>query len=427
MILKLGKRPFFTFLICAWIVLPCLLPPLGERGGTVTVSDILGGLTILYCGLLATRIRMRLDVSDVALVVYLTIVVSSCLFYFGDRDTALLFARSIRLVLIFSPAFIFIFVRLELDSIRSMLRLYIVAATVGILLPLIAYAMGLQSAMANQTIDLDATGVINRAGGWVGDSSAFGHEISCLALILVLGLLSGVFEFRLLYLGSFAVVLYGLYATSSRTALVTIFCATGLFLLLGPAKITSKLRSISLLVLICGFATLGIFLAYSLGYLKGLGNVVDKLLTPFELIFNASRAAEVSSGRLENWGALFDRVGWRVLYGTGFGTLPLRYGIEDNVVIKSLGETGLAGLLALVTVVGGAVYRFWRRRRIALAAMMLFFTLGQCVNAMFVDTTSFFSSMPVVVLFGFACYKHLRNDGRERDSQLTESTAMVGH
>jgi len=66
-----------------------------------------------------------------------------------------------------------------------------------------------------------------------------------------------------------------------------------------------------------------------------------------------------------------------------------------------------------MTVVLSVILRFWRHRQNPLGAMMTFFTLGQCVNAMFVDTTSFFSSMPIVILTGFASYKYLRNGARD--------------
>jgi len=299
---RLNTQPLLAFLMCAWLVLPGLLPPLGERGATIAVSDILGGLTLMYCFVVVTQSPMRIHIPDVALFVYLSVVAFSCLFYIGDRNTLLLLARATRLLFIFSPAFLFLVARLDIEAIRYLLRLYVASATIGIAIPLAAYAMGMHGAMANQTIDLDAVGVVNRAGGWIGDSSAFGHQISCLSLVLILGLLSGVLEFKVVYLASFAVILYGLYATSSRTALVTIVITTALFLFFGPSKIGAKLRSIFLLGLISGLAALFISVAYSSGHLQGLGNVIDKLLTPFELVFDAGRAAQVSSGRLENWG-----------------------------------------------------------------------------------------------------------------------------
>lgn len=404
-------------LLLLWVITPGLFPPIGDRGSTVAVSDVLGAVTVSYTILRFCISRFSPSGAHIALFVHLAVALASSLVFVGHDFFPASLGRAIRFALICSPAFILLFHETTHDQFVTILKAYLVAATLGAALPLLAYAGGLEAARAVQTIDLTEVGVVNRAGGWVGDSSAFGHQIASVCVVFVAALVTGVLRLRMIHVAIIGVVAYGLYATSSRSAVAAIALALLSCGLIGQASLKGKVRTLLLLVSVASFAVLGLAIASSLGIAQGLDTVVHRLIEPFLVLLDSSQAGAISSGRLENWTSLHDRLGWQWVWGAGFGALPSLYGIADNVLIKTLGETGLLGAASLAALILFLARRLWRERSNPIAAFGMIVLCGQVANALFVDTLTFYSSMPPVVTLVFLSYKYARD--RRRRAQLT--------
>lgn len=396
-------------LLTLWMAIPGIIPPLGERGATLAPSDALGALTLGYVALRVFTGRFVASPAHVALLVHLGVVLASCLAFWGGGDFLLTsLGRAMRFVFICSPAFLLMLGGVNEHQFRSLVRIYLISCTIGVTLPLLAFALGSEAARATQTIDLVDVGVMNRAGGWVGDSSAFGHQISSLCTILIAAVAANLFRFRLTQALPVVVIAYGLYATSSRSALLAIAVPVALCTMI-KAPLVKKLKIGAVLVLLALLASAGMGAASSLGITGGLETVIERLLEPFGLLFDSSRASMVSSGRLDNWASFHDRIGWQWLLGAGFGALPALYGIADNVLVKALGETGIMGLASLLLFIFFLVSRLWRTRAQQIAVFGLIVISGQIVNALLVDTLTFYSSMPSVIAIVACAYRYARD------------------
>lgn len=383
-----------------------MLPPLGERGGTIAISDLLGMITLTFCFFLILSQRIRLSFAHAALLVHVSICLLSCIFFLGDSFFSQSLGRAVRFICIISPALMFLFFDLSRDKIVVLVNVYLWTSAIGIALPLIAYGLGYSSAFATQTIDLEVSSVVQRAGGWVGDSSAFGHQISSLASLFIFGFFYGMIKSRFLSLLVLAVTSYGLYATSSRSAFLSIVVSLILYYIVSRESFFEKFWKLSRLVLLV--ATLFFFVYYFdlLSFFSGTNIIWERLIAPIQLLFSGDSVTSVSSGRTENWGRMFDVLGWRLLIGVGYGSLAILYGIADNIFIKSLGETGLGGILSLVSFFMLLLIKFWKKRTIPVFSFGLFFLISQLISSLLVDTFTFYSSIPPVILVLFAVYCH---------------------
>lgn len=387
-------------LLYAWCTLPIMLPPFHLGALTIGVTDILGPVTLAYCLIQSIIRRSKITKIQVLFSIYLLFSFISVLALSESNIMPTAFLRALRMLFIISPIFLLFYAENSEKLCYQLVRISIYASTIGIGSALVAYFLGFEAAVAVQTIDFGQGELVGRAGGWVGDSSAFGHQIGTAASLLILVYLARLAEVRfskIFLVLAFSVILIGLYASSSRSALVNVIGSIAAFFLLPGEKLKYRLKILSRVLVAVIFAVLFFYALGQTGIIDNTDFLTERMFGGFE---NKSDINSLSAGRIDNWNWMYHIFLSNWLTGIGYSALFSAFDVPaDNLYIKAFVETGFFGgmsliLAALCTLV--ALGKKSRGIKIAKIALCLF--IGQLINAFFVDIFTFYSSMPMVLL-----------------------------
>jgi O-antigen ligase len=245
------------------------------------------------------------------------------------------------------------------------------------------------------------SGVYRRAQGLFYEASTLGN-FSAFFLVATLVALSAprsrrVFSSLALCSG-LAVFSAALLLSFSRSSVI---CAALAVAVLGILERRRWQRSRGLVVLaILIAAAAGVFVLalpeVAGAYWARVGLTVDRLFIAPD---------SVLSGRLESWSTIAGFIAqhpWQTLFGIGYKTLPYteylgRPVIADNMYLSLLVETGLLGLIALITLNAAILMTCWRAmRRGSFYGRWLFcFWTGEIVQMLTGDILTYWRVLPV--------------------------------
>ncbi len=387
-------------LLYAWCTLPIMLPPVHVGSLAVGATDILGPVTLGYCLIQSIIRKSKITKIQVLFSIYILFSFISVLALAGSNLMPTAFLRALRMLFIVSPIFLLFYAKNNEKLCYQLIHISIYASILGIGSALAAYFLGVESAVAVQTIDFGQGELVGRAGGWVGDSSAFGHQIGTAASLLILVYLARLAEVRFskIFLTlAFSVILVGLYASSSRSALVNVFASIAAFFLLSGESFKHRLKILSRVLVAAIFAVLFFYALGQTGVIDNTDFLTERMFGGFD---NKSDINSLSAGRIDNWNWMYHVFLSNWLTGIGYSALFSAFDVPaDNLYIKAFVETGFFGgasliLAALFTLV--ALGKKSRGIKVSKIALCLF--IGQLTNALFVDIFTFYSSMPMVLL-----------------------------
>ncbi|MBB4146203.1 O-antigen ligase family protein [Rhizobium rhizoryzae] len=293
------------------------------------------------------------------------------------------------------------------NAMKGLLRVAIFAGMLSVTVSAIGYFFEFDFAFAHQSLFTTEGYFGQRAGGLVGDSSAYGHLVATFGSLSI-GYLAYIAKGGHRFTWAFIVLLivaYCLYISSSRSAYINITSALLTLIFL------SKWNKLYLMCCSMIMAVLGT-ISY-LGYML-VGSGTNDVTSPFQQIVarlfeplgflvglggKAVNIESLSSGRINNWSQVFDLSVENWLTGSGYKSMYLYYGIPvDNNFLQLLAECGLVSatlfciMVCLVMrrlLVGSSSYPIGR--------MLFAVWVGQLSHMFFVETLSFYSSMPTLL------------------------------
>jgi O-antigen ligase len=399
------------YLLTLWVLLPPLIPPLQADWIKISVVDPLGAVSLILIVAAALCGKIRYSTFHASVIVFCIICIVTTASFWGEHEFVESLLRAIRQAFVFSPIFLVALIPLQIRLYNTLLACLIVSYGLGILLSMIFYSAGFDFATAHQQFwSPEGVHVAPRAGGTVGDSSAFGHLIASWAAIAI-----GVLSYqparpRKLILIALVVGVagWGLYGALARSAILDLVVALALLLVLHPAGLR-RLTAFRLVLIVTVPLTVAVLSSFSLiaPLPQDFHDRVNRFIAPFEAILGFGDAPttnldSLSSGRLSNWATIWKVLSDNWLFGAGYKYLSLKFNLPaDNMFILTFAEIGLFGSIAFVLVLAVPLIRLLSRSRrdTMLSRIGLAMWVGQVCHAIFVDTFTFYTSMPMVLIF----------------------------
>jgi hypothetical protein len=245
------------------------------------------------------------------------------------------------------------------------------------------------------------SGVYRRAQGFFYEASTLGN-FSAFFLVATVVALSAPRSRRVLspvaLCAGLAVFAAALLLSFSRSSVICAALAVAVLGILERRRWQRSRGLVALAILIA--AACGVFVLalpeVAGAYWARLGLTMDRLFTAPD---------SVLSGRLESWGTIAGFIAqhpWQTLFGIGYKTLPYteylgRPVIADNMYLSLLVETGLLGLIALITLNAAILMTCWRAmRRGSFYGRWLFcFWTGEIVQMLTGDILTYWRVLPV--------------------------------
>lgn len=395
-------------LLFGWALLAPLTIPLPGPGGVrLAISDILGLVTLAVVPvvLMARGRFIRLAPLAVLLAWMLLTTLMNLDNYPSATDGIFHVMRG---AFIFSPMALALLIGDELGPAQRdhLLNAYIASSLGGMMAGLIANALGWSVAEA-QTYDF-GRGLVARATGMMGDSSAFGHlGASALALVICLLTVERRPKPLRLALCAFALAILPafFYASLSRAFLVDLIVVVVALIGLASLGLYDRAQVLSRI-----FGALGV-MAVAVGILAAafpfqartvlirldLDSLTESGGDPSAMI------DRLGSGRGSVWSDTMALAQSNPVFGLGYKGLMARYGIPgDNVFLSSFADLGVIGgflMIALILLVAvmafAALFRAGRRDITAAVAAPMW--IGQMAHMFLLDVTSYYSSFPLVL------------------------------
>ncbi|EIX9027262.1 O-antigen ligase family protein [Klebsiella aerogenes] len=310
----------------------------------------------------------------------------------ADHESS--FLRYVRLLEMYFPALlVFAFInKLTEEQRKTVYRFFIFLFFVVTIEAAWGWFMQMDILVAKQRFSYPGMGYIYRAGGVANDSSAYGS----LALILGVASLIGLrhtSKSKILYILILLGLVFNIYISLTRT-LVFALAVYVFFDLI-------RTRSLSVFKMLF-FAAIGAGVI-----IYGITN--DYIIALLDRI-TGSGQIDITSGRLATWSAVPDILGENPIFGVGYRMATDKYGIvPDNVFISSLLETGVIGLALYVGMLASLCYCVYKNNSESLPLLLAFIASG-----MFVDISTFWISIPALILFVAVNSQRDDDDGRHR-------------
>jgi O-antigen ligase len=205
-----------------------------------------------------------------------------------------------------------------------------------------------------------------------------------------------------------AIAGWGLYGALARSAILDLVVTLLVLLVLHPRGLR-HLTAFRLVLVVTVPCVIAILTSFSLiaPLPEDFRNRVDRFAAPFEALMGfgdvpVTNLDSLSSGRLSNWATIWKVLSDNWFLGAGYKYLSLKFNLPaDNMFILTIAEIGLFGTIAFLLVLTIPLIRLIARskRDTLLARVALAVWVGQVCHAIFVDTFTFYTSMPMVLIF----------------------------
>jgi len=313
-------------------------------------------LAAVFLILTAISILMRLfknpQISKVFILpvtIYLIFIGLIFLSFFYTPNLALTQDKTVKLVLLTTPAFIFPFFLFKTK--QSLTRFLISISSIATVMALFSLPMIFQRGSEISFVGFND-------GNYLGLARVGGIG---LVILLFLGVLNeNLKKYRLIFLASIAVVLISLLGSGGRMPIIAVPIA--LFLTVvssikiknGEIKYPKYYNKIAV---IFGVLFVPLIWAYQKGYF-------NSVIFRFEVLLNSSGGGASASARTDRFNAAIELWKGNFLIGNGFGSFGEYYGsniVHDyphNLFLELLSELGLVGLLVFGALLLVALIRF---------------------------------------------------------------------
>ncbi len=394
----------------AWLIaLLCPIIAIYVSGDVVGASDLLmpGSIIVLLLG----RRRGKSEACYWALAIFLAVAMLSLLQISDSRVQFRSTLKWIRLVGICLPLYLGLRLVVTPALIRRTTWALFWGGLVAMAIALVIYVLQIPVRTEGQKIWFRG-GSFYRAGGLIGETTAFGHLVATWAT-LCFGLL--VWHWRVNGYRMLAVIIgvcsVGMiFAASSRAALLNMLVFMMVLYFVGRIQ-RSAIRNFIILsgvgmVLLAAMITLIIGARSS-----GLIESGERIVRQFERFTPGQSADQFSSGRVQAWQRYAVLIRKHIFLGCGYKTatrlLPGR--TPDNSILSALLETGVFGLVALVAF-GLLVTIALLKRGVegdAMSQVLAAAWCGQLVQALTNDTYTLLLGVPVLYLLSGFVLQHV--------------------
>jgi O-antigen ligase len=207
---------------------------------------------------------------------------------------------------------------------------------------------------------------------------------------------------RLILMMGGAVFATALFFSYSRSSVINVALALGALVILERSRAAVRRAAVLMVAALAAVVAIlfRLFPAYAELYWVRLWASVSSAVAPNEALL---------SGRVESWRTLGQFLldhPWHAILGVGYKTLPYsdfigRPVVADNMYLSILVETGIVGLIALLTLNFAILREGYRAARSEdseksfYGAWIFCFWAGQTVQMLSVDLLTFWRVMPV--------------------------------
>lgn len=407
---RIAKTPWQLHLVTAYgFLIPVVAVNLPGVGG-VGAADLLMpfGFLVLFC----FKKRGRIMLPHIALVCFVLAALLSLQQIEEFKPAMDCAIRWVRLFGILIPFFFGLFVPVDNRLLDRAFGAWMVGGLVAILIGIFLYTFQIEVRQGQQRLWMDGASLI-RAGGLIGNSGAFGHMTSTWAVTSICYLLA-VSKTKNRYVLAGGVVFFTLYVifiSSSRAAMLHLFSAAAVFIIL--FRISKTLRQWSVLTAVYG--GLGIALLACIMQCMptdnsgGSSNALETNLKRFVPGYGGTSAGEFTSNRAGNWPEYIEMMNKKILFGWGYKMgVRLHEESPDNSYISVMLETGAIGFTCMSFFVLGIFYRLGMLyfAQDPYACVLIPVCVGQLFNCFTSDIYTFWITMPVVfMLLGLVIQK----------------------
>jgi hypothetical protein len=419
----------------------------------IPIGDRLGFVDLIFPVLLWLLAFSRRGAKATAAFWVLPIFLAIALLSLVNIDDQRVFLRSglkwFRLLAMCLP--LYVGLRLAVDA-RLVLRVgkwYGWGGAIAIVIGLVLHMLQIQVNQDQQKLWINGREAALRAGGLVGETTAFGHLTATWAAIMI-----GLFVYarpsrhwRMIVAIVTTLTLAAVFSSSSRAALLNLIVFGVVLLVFNGlrfrfARNTIAIGLASVMLLVVGVITfLGLKQS---GYVRG-GKQIEQQLERFSpSAFND--LSSFSSGRLRSWERYSKQLEQFAWIGCGYKTstmlIPGRF--PDNSALSILLETGILGLTAYGTFVllimvalrhrsnqeghrsnqeghrsNQEGHRSIQKDRFAQAMFAVW--CGQVIQGFTSDTYTLWLTMPVLYLFTGLVLHRARSSELNPSSELSEA------
>ena len=417
-------RWVWAFIVTAWM-LPPLPFELGNSGPHIAI--LFAGLGV-FAGLLrATDWKLRLDWISCSLLALFAACLASLAFALGYSGTDVALASAARVGLLGISIYTFFYLRdgpaAGRVGVSGMANAVFIAGAISATLACIDFYFQFPApaGYGAQYVWLDS-GVFRRAQGVFYEASTLGNVCAFVLVMVLVALIAQPEKLgmpRWVLLGGAIPLSIALVLSYSRASLVNLLTAAVVLLWLTR-------RRVRLFRAVLGAAGIGLVAVIAMrGVFPGFFDAWLLRATASVGYFTEAPNA-VLSGRLQTWAHLADYAmahPLQIPFGVGYKTLAHSgvsgsAAIADNTYLSMLLETGVAGLLSLLSLNAAILVQCYRARRSAnplrafLATWFLCFWCGQIVQMLSADLLTYWRLLPVY--FGVLALATVT--GRESDA-----------
>ena len=345
--------------------------------------------------------RIHLNGTNLALVAYPTILLSSVAFAAIYSGPFIAGASLARVLLFGLSIYVFFYVSCgpgsaaRIDATRA-IRLLLSAGTASALFACLDFYFQFPApaGFGDQFVWLDS-GVYRRAQGLFYEASTMGNLCAFFLAMVVAALLRRHSELPVSRpLLTVAGALFGLtlLLTFSRASLANVVIATAVLAWLHRDRIRLGVAALA----VTSAVTAAVFL-----FPEFLAAYRIRIAASFEHLFTATES--VLSGRLEAWrtlGSFLWEQPWHAIFGVGYKTLPYsdftgQPVIADNAYLSALVETGIVGLAAMLAFNVAILALAWRAKGSFLGAWVFAFWIGEMFQMLSGDLLTYWRVLPV--------------------------------
>ncbi len=387
-------------LLAVAIALLCPIVAVYIGGDVLGASDplMLGVAAVLILG----RRRGKAEACYWMLAVFLLVAFTSLVQIDSSRVQVRSAMKWIRLVGICLPFYLGLRLRVDVQLLRRVGWALFWGGTVALLAGLVIYQLQIPIRTEGQRLYYRG-GSFYRAGGLIGETTAFGHLIATWST-LSFGLL--IWAQRVRQWKWVLAVIVGLggcmvFMASSRAGMLNMLVFALMLWSIGKFQ-RRTLKN----VLMAGALLASMLVILQIGVMTTRRTQVtgasEKVVRQVERFIPVNSANEMSSGRLEAWQKYARIIRNHLWLGCGYKTATrLMPGhTPDNSVLSALLETGILGLIAIASFGLLTTFSLWNRaaQGNAYAQVLGSVWCGQLVQALTNDTHTLLLGVPVLYL-----------------------------